>query len=200
MRVREVMSSPALVTTPGTSVKAAAAMLAGHRFTCLPVVDDGTLVGMVSEEDLLVDRFPPDRRVPRTGSWRCGGADTVGEVMRGLPVVARPGQAIEEVLRALRAQGRRAAPVLERGLVVGVVTYGDLLGALARDDTLIEADVRRRVAVYAGAGRWSAAVQDGRVMLTGDETDPVELSTVQRIAESVLGVTGVGFAGSAVRP
>ena len=65
MRVRDVMSSPAVVVSPETPVKQAAAVFDEHGFTCLPVVDtDGKLVGVVSEADVLVNRFPPDPRIP----------------------------------------------------------------------------------------------------------------------------------------
>ena len=65
MRVREVMSSPAVVVAPETSAKQAAAVLDERGFTCLPVVDgDGKLAGAVSEADLLMNRFPPDPRIP----------------------------------------------------------------------------------------------------------------------------------------
>jgi len=65
VRVREIMSSPAVVVPPELPVKEAAAVLDSHGFTCLPVVaDDGSLVGIVSEGELVADRFPPDPRLP----------------------------------------------------------------------------------------------------------------------------------------
>ena len=65
MRVREVMSGPAVVVAPETPVKQAAALLDERGFTCLPVVDsEGKLVGAVREADLLMNRFPPDPRIP----------------------------------------------------------------------------------------------------------------------------------------
>jgi CBS domain-containing protein len=59
------MSSPAVVVAPETSVKQAAAILDERGFTLLPVLDgDGKLAGVVSEADLLMNRFPPDPRIP----------------------------------------------------------------------------------------------------------------------------------------
>ena len=65
VRIREIMSHPAVVVPPELSVKEAAAMLDAHGFTCMPVVtSDGRLVGVVSEAELLAGRFPPDPKVP----------------------------------------------------------------------------------------------------------------------------------------
>ncbi|MGK4579163.1 CBS domain-containing protein [Kitasatospora sp. HPMI-4] len=50
----ELMTSPAICTSPGTSVVAAARLMNRHHVKRLPVVDDdGRLVGMVSRSDLL---------------------------------------------------------------------------------------------------------------------------------------------------
>ncbi|MGK4585304.1 CBS domain-containing protein [Kitasatospora sp. HPMI-4] len=50
----ELMTSPAISTSPGTSVVSAARLMNRHHVKRLPVVDDdGRLVGMVSRSDLL---------------------------------------------------------------------------------------------------------------------------------------------------
>jgi CBS domain-containing protein len=53
MKVRDVMTTDVLTVTPGTSLKEVARLLVGHRVSGLPVVADGTVVGVVSEGDLL---------------------------------------------------------------------------------------------------------------------------------------------------
>jgi CBS domain-containing protein len=194
MHVADVMSSPAVVATPDTPIKTAAARLAERGFTSMPVVVDAELVGMVSEADLLAGRFPPDPRVPRHGGWDPRVGDTVGEVMRTDVLIATPRQAISEVLGEMRGRNLRSAPVVEHGVVVGMVTFGDLMRALARDDDLIAGDVQRRIGIHAGAGRWRVEVSEGEVTLIGDEPEPAEKGVLERIAESVIGVTGVRFA------
>lgn len=79
VRIREIMSSPAVVVPPETTVKAAAALLAAHGFTCLPVVTgDGRLVGVVSEAELLAGRSPRTHgcRSP-TASTACSARPSV---------------------------------------------------------------------------------------------------------------------------
>lgn len=61
MRARDIMSTPAVTVTPQTAVKAADDELARRGFTALPVVnDDDALVGIVTEADLMTDRFPTE--------------------------------------------------------------------------------------------------------------------------------------------
>jgi CBS domain-containing protein len=148
-RVREVMSTPAVVVTPETAVKQAAALLDERGFTCLPVVDaDARLVGAVSEADLLMDRFPPDPRILIVERPEREVGATVGDVMSKQVLTAAPDEEVSALLAALHASGHRSVPIVEAGRVVGVVTYRDLVHALARDDELIAADVRRRLDLY----------------------------------------------------
>src|SRR5947209_11292900 len=86
MRARDVMSSPVVTVATGTTVKEAAELLAGHGFTALPVLDDDErLIGIVTEADLVHDRFPRDARYrsahPDYESATAPRAATVGEVM-----------------------------------------------------------------------------------------------------------------------
>ncbi len=195
MRVCDVMSSPAVVVAPETSVKRAAAVLDERGFTCLPVVDgDGKLVGAVSEADLLMNRFPPDPRIPVIERPEREVGATVSDVMTPDVLTAAPDDEVSGVLTALHIAGHRSVPVVVAGRVVGVVTYRDLVHALARDDDLIAADVQRRLDLYGGVGRWTVTVRDGHVTLGDERPDPMERNVALRVAESVLGVTGCRFA------
>jgi len=195
MRVREVMSSPAVTVAPGAAVKQAAAILDERGFTCLPVVDgDGKLAGAVSEADLLMNRFPPDPRVPVLERPEREVGATVSDVMSADVLTAEPDDEVSDLLIELRAAGHRSVPVVDAGAVVGVVTYRDLVHALARDDALIAVDVQRRLDLYGGPARWTTSVQGGEVTLSDVGRDPFDRSVALRVAESVLGVTSCRFA------
>jgi len=197
MRVRDVMSEPAVVVAPETAVKHAAALLDEHGFTCLPVVDsDGKLVGAVSEADLLMNRFPPDPRIPLVERPEREAGAAVCDVMTDEVLTADPQDQVSDLLAALHTSGHRSVPVVAAGVVLGVVTYRDLVHALARDDVLIAADVRRRLDLYGATGRWTVDVHGGEVTLGGNAAaDPLACSVAQRVAESVLGVTRCRFVG-----
>lgn len=196
MRVREVMSSPAVVVAPETPVKQAAAVLDEHGFTCLPVVDSGgKLAGVVSEADLLVNRFPPDPRIPLVERPERKAGAAVGDVMTDEVLTADPQDQVEDLLVVLHTSGHRSVPVVGAGVVVGVVTYRDLVHALARDDALIAADVQRRLDLYGAPGRWTVSVLGGEVTLAGEHADAVVHNVAMRAAEAVLGVTRCRFVG-----
>jgi CBS domain-containing protein len=51
--VREIMSSPLIVVTPDTTIDECMALMTDRRIRHLPVVDDGSVVGVVSIGDLV---------------------------------------------------------------------------------------------------------------------------------------------------
>jgi acetoin utilization protein AcuB len=51
--ISEVMSSPPISVTPETSVQAAAELMASHKIGCLPVLENGKLIAIVTETDIL---------------------------------------------------------------------------------------------------------------------------------------------------
>ncbi len=51
--VREIMSSPLIVVTPETTIDECMALMTDRRIRHLPVVEDGTVVGLVSIGDLV---------------------------------------------------------------------------------------------------------------------------------------------------
>lgn len=125
MRVREIMFSPAVVVPPELAVKDAAALLASHGFTCLPVVaGDGSLVGVVGERELLADRFPPDPRLPLDEREEREPGDTVADVMVRDVLTANPQEGVGDLLTVLRSANIRSLPVVEGGVVVGVIPTG----------------------------------------------------------------------------
>ncbi len=58
------MRSPVITAGPDESIEAAAARMLEHRISCLPVVDGGSLIGILTTTDLLqalLDRLGSDR-------------------------------------------------------------------------------------------------------------------------------------------
>jgi CBS domain-containing protein len=62
MRARDVMSRPVVFMRPRVPADVAAALLVAHGFTAAPVVDDdGRVVGIATEKDLVRGRIVPER-------------------------------------------------------------------------------------------------------------------------------------------
>jgi CBS domain-containing membrane protein len=51
--VKEVMTEDVVTTTPETPITAAAQMMVDRKIGCLPVVENNTLVGILSESDIV---------------------------------------------------------------------------------------------------------------------------------------------------
>lgn len=116
-RVRELMSAPVLTTTPRTKATDAALVIAMRDITALPVLDDGRLVGMFTEVDLV-------RRRPATAQ----AALAVEDVMTRVALVATPDCDAAELADTMRRRGMHVVPVLENGRLVGIITENDLRG------------------------------------------------------------------------
>jgi CBS domain-containing membrane protein len=53
LRVKDLMSEPAVTITGSTTAREAAHLMLARRLGCLPVVSSGVLVGLITETDLL---------------------------------------------------------------------------------------------------------------------------------------------------
>jgi CBS domain-containing protein len=195
MRAQDVMSGPVVTARPDQPVKEIAALLATRGFTSAPVVDDdGHLVGMVTEADVLRDRIPPDAR---TRIWQdilptARPATFVAEVMTTPAVAVTPGADVCEIARMMLDDHVRAVPVVDGGRgVVGIVTRRDLVRAIATDDATVLTAVRSRLGLYGGGDRWTVTVHEGVVTIVDDFDNADDRHVAQVIAESVPGVASV---------
>ncbi|MBK1787387.1 CBS domain-containing protein [Prauserella cavernicola] len=193
MLAREVMSAPVVTVTPDTPVRTAAALLADRGFTALPVVDDdGWLLGVVTEADLVRGRFRQDIRSPHDGEVAEPSAgSTTGEVMTAPAVAVSVLLDVVEIVRVMLDEGLRSVPVVDGERVVGIVSRRDLVRMLARDDERLARDVRNRLAMVGTPDRWSVRVADGVVTITDPRDDEADRHVATVLAESVPGVLRV---------
>ena len=193
MFVSDVMTSPVLTVTPGTSIKAAARLLRDRDVAAAPVVDDdGSLVGIVSEIDLLRGTLAPDPvahlfPVPADPSAL---PHTVADVMTRDVEVLLPHSDLFDAARSMRASGIRSLPVVDAGRVVGVVSRSDLLRVLAREDDEIAQDLRAALVAELGPHPdVEVDVLAGVVTVTGGS--PAALPVAALVAARVPGVVRV---------
>lgn len=109
--VSEIMNNDILTVTADLTISDLARKLLEVRLTGLPVVDDnGALIGMVSEYDVISKR-----------------GETVSDVMsRGLISVTEE-TSVEQVASLMGLHGIRRVPVVREGQLVGTVSRADLL-------------------------------------------------------------------------
>lgn len=78
IEVREVMQRAVETAAPDTTLAAAASRMIRHKIGCLPVVrPDGTMIGLVTETDLMIAAYMPEA-LTSDGSRPGGGAPGAG--------------------------------------------------------------------------------------------------------------------------
>jgi CBS domain-containing protein len=200
MRAKDIMSSPVHTVAQTASVESAAELITANAVTALPVVDtSGRLVGMVSESDLLWHRVPSDptahmRRLPDTDP--ANRPATVVEVMSPYPLITRPDVDVAEIAGVMLDNDVRSIPVLDDGVVVGIISRRDILRAMVRGDDVLTAEVQHRLDEYANGHRWTAAVEGGVAHVTGEFDDDTEQGIVTVLARTVPGVAAVDLSTS----
>jgi len=188
MRARDLMTAPVITVHPWTSAKEAAGLLAAHGFTALPVVDDDDrLIGIVTEADLIRGRVPADPRYVREPPETAAGK-SVGDLMTTPVTAMSTGTDVADLCQALVDARIRAVPIVDGSAVVGIVTRGDVVRVLARDDAEIARDVKHRLEIYGGSGRWQVDVRDGLVHITDQFDDDSDRHVAQLLALAVPGV------------
>jgi CBS domain-containing protein len=112
----------AIVESEATLAEVAVA-LAADEIGALCVVENGRLVGIVSERDVV--------------AHVAAGTDparlTAGDVMSSDLVSVGPDESVLAASRLMRESQVRHLPVLDGGLIAGIVSIRDLFGALVDD-------------------------------------------------------------------
>ena len=146
--VAEAMTPKPVVVKPQTPLNEAIKILAEKRVSGLPVVgDDDRLVGIISETDLMWQETgvtPPayimflDSVIylqnPATYEKELHKAlgQTVGEVMSNDPVAISADKPLKEAAQLLHDRDIRRLPVVDaNNLVIGILTRGDIVRAMA---------------------------------------------------------------------
>ena len=194
MKAVEIMSTPAVSVTARTSVHRAANILSERGFSALPVVDHaGTLVGVVSEADLIKDRFaaPGAALGDDAAAARDLPAETVGDVMTSPPAFVDQAASLETIADTMTSGRRRSIPVVDGTRLVGVISRSDVLRFLARGDAQLALDIRRSLRSFGDPDRWSVTVTDGDATILDDAIDRSDHQAVQAAVEAVPGVRHV---------
>jgi CBS domain-containing protein len=196
------MTTNVVTVQPDMPAREAAALLAERGFTALPVVDDlGELVGVVGEAELLRNRLPQDPRWLVHGEpaqARQAAAGVVAQVMLTKPVIVTPNTDLAEVADLMLEHGVRSVLVVHERHLAGVITRRDMLRSISRADWIIEAEIRHRLDMVGGAGRWEVGVRGGKVSIVDKMGDKFEQHVVEVLARAVAGVTDVEFVGERV--
>ena len=149
--VPEIMTAPPITVSPDTSVEEAARLLASNSIGGAPVVDgSGRLLGLLDDTDLIVSeaRLHAPTTIELFGAYltlpgeshryaeevRHALAAVVRDVMDPDPPSVRIEATVEDVATLIVDRDVSRVPVLDGdGRVVGIVSRGDIVRAMASD-------------------------------------------------------------------
>lgn len=123
MLVKEVMRKPVTAVPVGATLGEANQVLQSRGIRHLPVVDQGRLVGVLTDRDI---RFATSSLFHTP----LGENDLVSLAMSGHPLTADPLDPVEDAARIMREHKIGCLPVLDGAELVGILTGMDLLDAL----------------------------------------------------------------------
>lgn len=102
----------------GQPVREAVTILAGKRIGALPVMQDGSIVGIFSERDVVY-------RMAEEGTACLD--KLVAQVMTAPPITVERSTTVIEALGLMTRRRIRHLPVMDNGSFVGFVSIGDLV-------------------------------------------------------------------------
>src|SRR5690349_7673270 len=108
----------------GDMVVEALRQMRDNRVRSVLVIDDGVLVGIVTQGDCAIKVLLPGLDAKQT---------PVAQVMTRNPVTVKPDDPLESCMVMMSARGFRHLPVLDGGKVVGVISIGDVVKDTIRD-------------------------------------------------------------------
>ncbi len=216
MQAHEIMTRDVVSVRSDTSVRDIAALMAEKRISGVPVLtDDGKIIGMVSESDLLHRAEVGTER--RHKWWFRTFADADGlareyakahglkahDIMSRYVISVRDDAELRDVADILDNQRIKRVPVVQEGRLVGIITRGDLVRALSQvqiskaakkiDNAALHKILHDRIRAqsWINDSYINLTVKDGVVELWGFAATPDQHTGLRALVEETEGVSAV---------
>ena len=204
MNIAQLMTTDVVTVRPDTSLKDVAALLSTHGISGLPVVEDGQVLGVVSEADIVFKERGPARAAEGVfAKLRARKRDeltakldarTAGEAMTRPAVTISPRRRVAEAARIMLDRAINRLPVVDDGELIGIVTRADLVRAFNRSDKEIEREIRDEVIVrtfWMAPDDVTLEISEGVVELAGIVDTKTLADLLPRFVHAVPGVVAV---------
>lgn len=195
LRVADVMTPDPIVLDEDVRLRTAALVLFHHGVGGAPVVaDDGELIGVLSESDLIDKEALPARGLGRDAAEaaRRARARTAGEACTRPARVTVPDASLREAAVEMREVSRLV--VVDGAEIVGIITRHDVLRALIRSDAELASAVADALASELGedeTARVTVDVDWGVARLTGRVPTRSDVDRSVAVTWHVDGIVGV---------
>jgi CBS domain-containing protein len=123
MKAADVMSAPVHVIAPTDTVAHARRLMVRYHISRFPVLEGDALIGILTKKDLAY------RLRQSEPAWRRRPIDRIPVSVIAVfdPITAKPETGIREIAEIFVTNSISSVPVVERGMVVGIVTKSDLM-------------------------------------------------------------------------
>lgn len=128
--ISEIMSKDLITLNPKQSLYEAEKLFNRHNIRHLPVVDNKRLVGMISRTDLLRISFADLDESDEFDVPVVYEMFSIPDIMTRMPVFVEVDSTIKETAEILSRQNFHSLPVLDKGILVGIITTTDLINYL----------------------------------------------------------------------
>lgn len=216
MRVKDVMTTPAIVVPQGAPLAQALDLMIDHKLSGLAVVDEaGQLCGVLSESDMLRRVELGTTRKSRWWSrlfsdpagaeaYRLAAGRKVCDLMTMSPITVDDTATLDEAAAQMEEYRVKRLPVLHDGDLVGMISRADFVKALRsyvrpayEEQATSDEEIKTRILNEFRTQPWAAdcfldvSVSNGRVTLEGACARDGQRRAARVLAENVVGVQSV---------
>ncbi len=119
--VKQEMNKNVRMLTSNDTVKKAAEDMAKYWMGSLVIVDDGKLVGIVTERDILSKLVTPGKDPSKV---------KIKDIMSKNVITIEEDKKIEDAVKLLKAHNIKKLPVMKKGKLTGIITTTDIITAI----------------------------------------------------------------------
>jgi CBS domain-containing protein len=216
MKAQDIMTRDVATVRPDTSVRELAALMAEKHISGVPVLtDDGKIVGIVSESDLLHRAEVGTERKHKwwfrtfadpsalAGEYVKAHGLRAHDVMSRYVISVRDDAELRDVADILDNHRIKRVPVMHDGRLAGIITRGDLVRALSQvqiskaakkiDNATLHRTLRDRIQAlsWINDSYINLTVNDGVVELWGFVVSADQHNAIRALVEETTGVSRV---------
>jgi len=130
MRVEDVMTREVVALAPEDTLRTAVNAVQRNRIRHIPIVEDGRLVGIVTDRDIKRATPSVHGGASQDDFNRLLDELTLAQVMTRDPLTVRPGTSVKDAVALLIDRKYGALPVVEGEKLVGILSDIDFLRVL----------------------------------------------------------------------
>lgn len=117
MQVSEIMTTRVVSVEPTSTVRDAAALMSRNNIGAVPVVDGGSVRGMLTDRDIVLRCVSESRDANQL---------KVSDICSHGTVSVRPQDPVSSAMHLMSAEQIRRLPVVDNGKLVGMLSFADV--------------------------------------------------------------------------